>query len=288
MAATKIITPHFNPTRSKRLAGTHSQWIESLGKLASLVTCYELVFDDREPEIPGSRVIRGTSERNLMWQKEALVNLALRECDEDVQYFGWIDHDLVWDQGRHWLSEAIERIDTDTPFVQLFSEVQHLNRDGSIVSNALSRVAGGIKAPGGAWLANRHILDSMGGLYDRAIVGGGDEWCWCGFNGSVGPNHNVMRMTLTRPMFLSICDYIRAGQNAKASTGCIDCTVSHLWHGDEANRQYHSRTEILKRYDYDPAADVQLNDDGILEWASDKPGLRLAVKRYFESRKDDG
>ena len=32
----------------------------------------------------------------------------------------------------------------------------------------------------------------------------------------------------------------------------------------------------------------EANSDGLLEWASDKPGLHAEVMAYFASRKEDG
>ena len=88
----------------------------------------------------------------------------------------------------------------------------------------------------------------------------------------------------------SVSDYVdlmiavRDGREGAA----IDSTVYHLWHGDRVDRQYETRNKILSEFAFDPAIDCRLNDDGILEWSSDKPGMHTRIREYFEGRKEDG
>ena len=62
--------------------------------------------------------------------------------------------------------------------------------------------------------------------------------------------------------------------------------VLHIWHGDRANRDYTHRYEILKGNAYDPVRDVRVNEQGVLEWATDKPKLHREVTEYFNNRKE--
>lgn len=68
--------------------------------------------------------------------------------------------------------------------------------------------------------------------------------------------------------------------------GFVSGTALHLWHGNSANRQYGTRNEILRRHRFDPAVDLRLNDQGVWEWNSDKPGLHRDVAGYFAARRE--
>ena len=69
--------------------------------------------------------------------------------------------------------------------------------------------------------------------------------------------------------------------------GRVPGMALHLWHGNPVNRQYGSRKEILRRHHFDPASDLRINEDGLWEWASKKPGLHQALRDYFDARRED-
>lgn len=163
----RLVSVHFNPAKFRRRCDTYYEWIESLGPLAKYHRCYELVLDDDHSEIEGSKVIRGTRQLHAMWQKEALINIALRACPERIKYFGWLDHDLILTR-PDWLRVAIDEINAGSVACQLFNAVTYLSED-----RKAQRTLEG--CPGGAWLADRKYLDRIGGLPCRAIVGGGDR-----------------------------------------------------------------------------------------------------------------
>ena len=225
-------------------------------QVQGLFRCYELVFDNDEPEIPGSIVIRGSREKNLMWQKEALINIGLRDCSPEVKYFGWIDHDAVF-QNADWINDAITKLKINDS-VQLFRNVQLLDKNQRVAKTSH-------RAPGLAWMANRKYMDLRNGLYPYAVVGGGD---------TLFPMKNTGHL----PPSIA-ADY----KYPKNKWMALSQGAYHLWHGDMKNRQRHTRQAILIRNNYTPN-DVRLNDDGILEWATDKPGLRGEVREFFASR----
>jgi hypothetical protein len=45
----------------------------------------------------------------------------------------------------------------------------------------------------------------------------------------------------------------------------IDNKITHLWHGDIHNRNYHLRKNILKKYQFNPKQHILKNEDGIIE-----------------------
>jgi hypothetical protein len=74
----------------------------------------------------------------------------------------------------------------------------------------------------------------------------------------------------------------------QGQVGSVPGMALHLWHGDSALRQYATRNRILARYHFNPTFDIRPTDQGMWEWATDKPELHQAVTDYFFSRQEDG
>ena len=122
------------------------------------------------------------------------------------------------------------------------------------------------------------------GFYDRSIIGGGDRIMLNGFTG-----HGAGYF---RKVPHAMAEDVRAfGRRLLPLVGPANVSytagvVLHIWHGDRANRDYTHRYEILKSNAYDPVRDVRVNEQGVLEWASDKPKLHREVTEYFSNRKE--
>jgi hypothetical protein len=276
-----IVTFHFNPARRQRLRDTFTEWAATIGHPFQ---CWELAFD--EPEIPGSIAIRGDST-NVLWQKERLINLAVSRLPPEIDYVAWIDHDLIFDN-PHWLDIAIDMLRRGVDVVQLFSEVAYQDREGSVLQRRRGSVAAwqttgeiGDSAPGGAWMASRAWLDSVGGLYDRNICGGGDATFLHAVT-KCKTNYVDRQAPALRD------DCLAYAARVTAKVGYVPGAVRHLWHGDRANRQYLSRDEILSRHGFDPAKHLRIGESGLIELSNAPGGLADEIARYFEDRRDDG
>ncbi len=280
--STAIITTHWNPWDRQRLRDTYAEWAAALGHPH---LCVELAFG--KPEIPGAMVVRG-SWGNVLWQKERLINLAVSLLPEEIDYVAWIDHDLVF-ENPDWLDIGLDMVRRGVDCVQLFSEVHYQDLAGQVIRRARGSVAAwqstgelSNSAPGGAWLASRSWLRSIGGIYDRNICGGGDATFLAAVTKC--PTTYITRQApRLRDHALAYGDRIRA------TAGYVPGVVRHLWHGDRANRQYISRDEILMRYDFDPNSHLQITLSGILELSPNAPaGLQSEIAAYFKARRDDG
>ncbi|KAA5546025.1 hypothetical protein FYK55_03715 [Roseiconus nitratireducens] len=285
----RLAVVHFNPCRSRRIRETFSEWLPSLGGIAKAVRVYELVLDNDRPEIDGSTVIYGNRRDHWLWQKEALINVALRECPPDIRYFGWLDHDMVTVNPR-WLVDAMAMIDRGTKAVQLFRTIKYLEADRRWKNDIPGRVSTGEEMrgnPGGLWLADRAFMDAIGGLQSCHIVGGGDQWFYFGLARYFGEKYLSRRAIMCESLQRELDAYVERMGRHSPSAGFVDATTYHLWHGNMGHRQYESREKILQRNAFDPAQDVRINADGILEWSSDKPDLHQEVRDYFHRRRDD-
>ena len=286
-----IITFHFNPMGYQRLLETYQQWHPSLGPLAESLRCYELVFDDDPPEIEGSIVIRGTRDANLMWQKEAIINRAIKETPPHVRYIVWLDHDIIIRNPR-WLEKSIQLIDNGFVAVQLFDRLHYLDRQNMVQRSSTSAMSRWVESkksfgpPGGSWIADRKYIDAIGGLIDTAIIGSGDQSFFSAMTSDKGrflKNYSKALGDQHRQWIKSAIE----GRGSRQAT-YLPSTAYHLWHGDRKNRQYENRGRILRNSAFNPLADIRLNQEGIHEWCSDKPAMHQQVKTYFQDRKEDG
>ena len=287
--AVAIITTHWNPLRFARLAATWHEWQPTIGLP---VQTRELVLQDdpaapQAPEIPGATVIRG-GPRNWAWQKEALTNRALAELPASVRYVAWIDHDAVFER-PDWLAEACRLIDRGHPAVQPFADLLYLDRRGAVTDRshgaayALAQGQPPTSAPGLAWVADRHWLDSIGGLYPYHAVGGGDATFWHAITGT----RDGYLDRLPPAMRAHVLAYLE--RVSPVDVAHVPGTVRHLWHGDRSQRQYTTRDRILRRHDIDPARDLSIDAAGLLRWADHvSPGLIADIRDYFADRRDDG
>jgi hypothetical protein len=291
-SVTQLVTFHFNPMKFDHLRDTYRRWLPTLGPLADRLICYELVFDDDEPEIPGSTVLRGTREHNLLWQKEAIVNLALANCSPEIEYFAWLDHDLVI-QKPDWLADAIGQIDAGAAAVQVIGELSFLDKfdvPSAFRTAAIKRMKSTSNlvegSPGGAWIADRRWMDSIGGLYAGNITGGGDQ----AFIDTFEAQTSGYLKRYSKALKAEVLAYVSRARGLLAgrTVGYVDTDVFHIWHGDRSDRQYTSRDKMLVVHAFDPATDITIEPSGLLRWCSDKPELRRRLAEYFAGRREDG
>lgn len=296
----EIVTVHFNPSGSTRLKQTYEEWIASLGVLGKYVKCYEIVFDDRKPEIKNSIVIRGTLAKNCLWQKEALINLAFNNTPKWKKYFLWVDHDLVFNNPR-WLVDSIRKIDSGVDAVQLFEEVIYLDRYANNIHSSISRAfknenknsiyksRNSHGCPGGGWIASIEKIRPCFPI-PSIIIGSGDEWLAYGFYCTEKLSKPMQDQLdiYSKDVKDSLLSYIKKLCNMSMKTSFVQGKVFHLWHGDVQNRQYTTRHEIMEKHNFDPSTDVFVNQDGILELTGNNPGIEIDLLNYFKERKEDG
>lgn len=287
---TLLVTTHFNPCRYRRMRETYYEWADTLGELRDHLVCVELVLDDDQPEIDGSVVLRGTREKHLMWQKEALLNYALRKLTRGKRYFCWLDHDLVLTKDT-WLTEAVALLEQGHTAVQLFSHVNFLKPTRHVIDTrpgavfALHTTGKGNGSPGGAWIARTATLKKMGGVFDYHVVGAGDQLL---FDALCGTDTNAPVPQSERGRILADAWLRKARQQvSEPISAYIDAPCYHLFHGTRSRRQYIDRHDELVRTNFDPLAELVRTADGLLEWKYPDSSVVRSVRDYFRAREED-
>lgn len=267
-----IVTCYFNPCGYRRIRANYDHFAASL---RHPVRTIELAFDDDPFVIPGAVQVRGSRERNLLWQKERLLNLIIEQTEADA--VAWIDADMLFTD-PDWFGKALDAL-YQFPAVQLFSKVWFGDADGKLATSKPGFVAsrGGDGSPGGAWAARRECLP----LWDVNAIGGGDSAQAAAWVGTRSPA--VMRDT---PMDRQWQQWARSRQ---IRVGCLKGDVVHLFHGTHQNRRYVERYKALDGYD--PSTDIEVDGNGLLAWTdhalSSKPDMVRQVGAYFRERRED-
>jgi hypothetical protein len=144
----------------------------------------------------------------------------------------------------------------------------------------------GSPAPGHAVAVRRELLETVG-LYDAAIIGGGDLLLMAALGGTYEPamRRHVLSDARAEHYLAWAGRWNRA---VGGRLGCIPGDLIHLWHGDMPDRRSPQRYHDLGGFDFNPVEDIEVDTSGCWRWSSDKPALHAMLREYFISRKEDG
>jgi hypothetical protein len=303
------ITSYFNPTGYRRRLINYRMFRE---RLITPLATVELVYgDDCELNENDAEILIQVRGQDIMWQKERLLNIALRALPDHCKYVIWVDCDLIFET-IDW-PERLTRSLEQCVILQPFSHVYSLPRDclpGEHRTEAPEchesvsfAIASGVPpavcigeiissdglytyARGFAWAARRQLLDRHG-FYDACIIGNGDRAMAGAIYGCYDEVMHFQSMNdRQRTRYLDWA--IPFNKWVDGRTGCMKCNVYHLWHGEMRHRRYRERHKILPRFEFDPFQDIAIDDSGCWRWNTDKPGMHALVNSYFSSRNEDG
>jgi hypothetical protein len=265
---------------------------------------FELGEDDAE-------ILVQLRSRDVMWQKERLLNVALQELPDDCRKVIWVDCDIIF-ASSDWPQTVSRQLDRFM-ILQAFGRVHHLPRDwtlrevrpsdaefsrGSVgfgIASEMPAVELLSERPqcgsysysrGFTWAARRDLFERHG-LYDACIVGAGDRamaaaayGCYDAVIDLVGMNDRQRERYLAwaKPFHETI----------GTAVGWTPGDIYHLWHGEMRDRASIDRHGILRRFEFDPFEDIAIDHIGIWRWNSDKPQMHACVREYFAARKEDG
>lgn len=301
------ITALFNPARYKSRLANYRIFRQHLSVPLLAV---ELSFGGSfELHNGDAQILVQLAGGDVLWQKERLLNVALRALPSECEIVAWLDCDVIF-ASDDWPERARRALEV-WQMVQLFREQRNLAQGTTdalgaaaielVASSAGYKIATGTVEPddlrgsgafligrpttGLAWAARRALLDRHG-FYDACIAGGVKTMICAG----MGKFEDVEEAYLMNSR--QVEHYRRWGYpffaDVSGRVGYVDGVIYHLWHGDLKDRQYHRRREGLRRFEFDPFTDIAIGASGAWRWDTDKRELHDYVRRYFESRNEDG
>lgn len=251
------ITSYFNPCGYYTRLANYKVFRKFLNvPLITVELSFNNQFDLKQDDADILIQIKG-DKKNIMWQKERLLNIALPYLPEECHKFAWLDCDVVFPD-KNWATKTKSELD-NFKLVQPFSRACHLhqkilpevisleqinNTNYLFIENSggfhfrknqsakLSRGRGyeNSFAVGMAWASHKEIFITQG-FYDASIMGSGDCFFWCAAHGKFSEiiqrsiekfKHNSSRshhyLAWGQPFF----------ERIKASVSFIDCDLYHL------------------------------------------------------------
>jgi hypothetical protein len=303
------VTCYFNPAGYRRKIENYRVFRRHL---ALPLVCVELSFTGAFELTPADAdTLIQVDGGAILWQKERLVNLALRAVPAAADGVGWIDCDVIFEDAR-WADRALDAL-RRYPLIQLFErrcnlapsppgEDPDLRRIESEAVSLGYKLAHGLATPddvrrsdaplalastaGLAWGARREVLIEHG-VYDACILGTADRVMAAAALGA--PEYGRAAVLMNERQWRHYRSWAGPFSSAvRGAVGYVPGRAFHLWHGDLRNRRYRQRHEGLRRYGFDPSTDIAHDAGGAWRWTSDKPAMHTYVGNYFAQRDEDG
>ena len=230
-----------------------------------------------------------------LWHKENMINIGVKKLlPNNWKAFAWIDGDLEFESST-WALDTLKILNGYKDIVQVWSHCVDMdnnkktmnifNSAGYHYSKNHKYVSHGVNYwhPGYAWAITRTAYEIIGGLYERAILGSGD---------------NIMMFSLLNNVIKSLHEEstIEYKQDvlefeSKMSSlrfGYVPGLIYHYFHGSKANRKYTERWKILVNHNYNPITFIKKDENGILVPTNVYPkSLESDIINYFQERNED-
>lgn len=181
------IATYYNPAGYRTKRENYEEFATPIRAAGIRLITVECAFGEASFELPAEECTLQVRGRAPMWFKERLINLAVAQLPPEAKKVAWLDADILF-ANPAWAQVTSAQLDR-CAIVQPIAAVARLAR-GARSFSAVAREgfacqlqrrpesgllpAAGHGHPGIAWAARRSLLDKHG-LYDAAILGGGDE-----------------------------------------------------------------------------------------------------------------
>jgi hypothetical protein len=297
------VSAYFNPAGFARRLENFRTFRRRLAvPLIAVEVAFERDFELR----PGdAEVLVQLRNPDVMWHKEAMLEIGFRHCPAACEAIAWLDADVFFER-PDWPAAALDAL-AHAPVVQLSERVDHCapgaDSGGVLFSQrsaAAAIAAGGCAvdalsslldrdaaavATGFAWAARREFL-ARHGLYTRSIAGGGDTALVCALYGC--PEVCVAHHNLNAAQERSLRDWAAPlSRDVEGRVGFVPGLVHHLWHGRMEDRHARERHRVLADSGFDPERDLARDAGGLWRWATPPAELRSYLREYFHRRRED-
>jgi hypothetical protein len=230
-----------------------------------------------------------------LWHKENMINLGVKKLlPTNWKAFAWIDSDLEFDSPT-WAIDTLKILNGAKDIVQIFShcvDLDHNDMTMSVFNSAGYQYSYGKTYcntgpnywhPGFAWAITRKAYDSIGGLYDSAILGSGDNIMLLSL---LGNGLKAINEKSTDGYKESIRVFQKKARHLRF--GYTPGMIRHYFHGSKKNRKYTERWKILLDHEYCPNKHITYDKNGIIiPTNSFSDTFKAEIMDYFAQRNED-
>ena len=299
-----LILPYFDFNQSILSKKNLDLFISNYSKRANLrIVLCEGIYDEELPDY-SDKIFKHLKFKlkNILWVKENLINLAIKNLPHDAEFIAWSDRDICF-LNPSWVEDTIEKLKV-YDIVQPWSEVIHLNScynlnyiskqkknisfaNKSVLSTKINHSNNESKISTGTgqiWAINKSFYQKIGKLNVTEIIGGADSIIanFCVINDPY--YEKILNEKTTIKLKNSWVLYKEKFKDIKYSY--VDGLIIHYWHGDLQDRKYSERTDVLINLNYDPSEDISYDENGVLQFTEKGKRLEIPIKEYFISRKE--
>jgi hypothetical protein len=310
------VTCYYNSEQDHCRVHNFKLFAERLKKQGVSLLTVELVVDDKDKGNPDVESLSTKYHRvvhpDVLWSKEALVNVGFKLLPPECTKVCWIDADILFPFDDDWAtkcSAALDKHKVVQPFEKyFFMPERHVKsglwdderypedyRLGFAGNYAHGRQTNDFSKahPGYAWAARRSVIEEIGGLYDKGICMA-DVLMAYGFIAKT--EEDIKEIWEYEPMKAvfglwgprlrgHVEDWMRKTiKVVGGDVGVVDgVRVHHLFHGSIIHRKYKALHQAYA--EYNPYTDSRINADGVLEWTEEAPqSLKNRAKAYMSVR----
>jgi len=299
-----LILPYFDFNQSILSKKNLDLFISNYSKRANLkIVLCEGVYNEELPDY-SDKIFKHLKFKlkSILWVKENLINLAVKNLPNDAEFIAWSDRDIYF-LNPLWVEDTIEKLKV-YDIIQPWSEVIHLNSsynlnfiskqksnlsfsNKSVLSGAIDHKNHESKistSTGQIWAINKSFYKKIEKINDTEIIGGADSII-ANFCVLKDPNYEkILNGKTTAKLKNSWVLYKEKFKDIKYSY--VDGLIIHYWHGDLKDRKYSERSDVLMSLNYNPDEDISYDENGVLQFTEKGKRLEIPIKEYFEARRE--
>jgi hypothetical protein len=230
-----------------------------------------------------------------IWHKENMINLGVKYLlPKNYKAFAWIDADIEFESNT-WALDTLKILNGCKDVIQLFSHCVDMskiktnlnlfNGFGYSFCKQKPFISKGLDYwhPGYAWAITRKAYEKIGSLYDKGVLGSGDNIMALSFINKVEyMTHENYSDEYNDSMF----EFQKKAN--KLRLGYTPGVIRHHFHGSKLNRKYTERWKILMENQYSPDRDICYDETGILIPTNCfSKNFKDDIMNYFIERKED-
>lgn len=283
-----VLVTYFNPAGVASLRQNYVRFMSDIRTFGVPVFNAEVAYPGQEFVDPGASLkLHATWEKNLLWQKERLLNHMAAGLPDRFDKVAWVDADILF-LDRNVFARTAEALES-WPVLQMWGRWHFTDHRGTIilsgdsVGHLAERFLRGGGHPGGAWAARRSVFE----LDETHILGGGDT---VSLEAWVGRRDTFLQRFMTPPWRAFYDEWaVKQFDRIRGRVTALEGEAIHLYHGSRDNRRYNDRSHWLHDFGLNPERHLEIQDNGLLAFTDEAPaGLRSIVRDYwFQVRKED-
>jgi hypothetical protein len=230
-----------------------------------------------------------------IWHKENLVNLGVKYLlPKNWKAFAWIDADVEF-ESNSWALDTLKILNGCKDVVQLFSHCVDMSKQKTNLNifnsfgycfsknKKYTTMGSDYWHPGYAWAITRKAYEKIGGIYDKGVLGSGDNIMATAF---INKCEHIMKEEYHEDYNNSMLDFQNNAKNLRI--GYTPGIIRHYYHGSKKNRKYTERWQVLINNAFSPNNHLTYDASGILIPTSEfTEEFKKDIMDYFKERKED-